>query len=465
VKSVVSRWYLPDKVVLLMPRTLKKIQILQNSKPPPCVFRTVQTLNAVTGQVRIEKSMGSLGAMPMVVVNLGGEMVYVLRQRLAAQKIDHEKSRQVLNDVVGAMFNENLVHEIFKPHPLYSSEATKQIFQKLSHCSIMKLNDSSMSKLYELMTMVFKFQLLSTRDPSDILAISRLHMTNMKSYVDESAARLIQACEERFEESYGSLGKASLLKLKRTLLDFLLGKSTKISLLLQENFQDLDGRILRELNGPCPERIPVPGFARNYNAEGAIGKDYDIDLSLLKRYAIEEYEAAKYSGAHKLIGDNMYDIFRREDAATTSASEKEQEEKTATNEEQESEEKHSSAAEELNFLAELIEPMKKHGTSSLSLNLFGASSNDLVDECLRKREGKQSHDEDDDDDDEGEGVEHINFDSRKSHKSLTDRLKDLDIDECEEEGRRSMGTSKEADLSEDEDEDDDLLALLDEAKS
>lgn len=39
-------------------------------------------------------SSGALLAMPMLVMNMGGEMVYILEQRLHAQSIPVEKSRK-----------------------------------------------------------------------------------------------------------------------------------------------------------------------------------------------------------------------------------------------------------------------------------------------------------------------------------------------------------------------------------
>ena len=46
---------------------------------------------------------GGLYAMPMVIINMGGEMVYILEQRLQAQKIPQAKGLKVLNDVVRTM--------------------------------------------------------------------------------------------------------------------------------------------------------------------------------------------------------------------------------------------------------------------------------------------------------------------------------------------------------------------------
>ena len=80
--------------------------------------------------------------MPLVVVNLGAEMVYILDQRLKAQCIAEDKSHVVLNDVVKTWFDNSFIEELFKPQQLYSLTATRQIFERLAHSSIMRLNQS-----------------------------------------------------------------------------------------------------------------------------------------------------------------------------------------------------------------------------------------------------------------------------------------------------------------------------------
>ena len=97
-------------------------------------------------------------AMPLVVVNMGGEMVYILAQRLTAQNVPADKSKRVLQDVIRTMYNKMFIEELFRPQDVYSMQATRQIFDRLAHSSIMRLNESSMDKLFDLMAMGFKYQ-------------------------------------------------------------------------------------------------------------------------------------------------------------------------------------------------------------------------------------------------------------------------------------------------------------------
>ena len=73
----------------------------------------------------------------MVVINMGVEMVYILEQRLKAQSISADKSVKVLADVVRTMYSPKFVAELFKPQEVYTNRATRQIFDRLAHSSIM----------------------------------------------------------------------------------------------------------------------------------------------------------------------------------------------------------------------------------------------------------------------------------------------------------------------------------------
>lgn len=78
--------------------------------------------------------------MPLIVTNLGSEMIFILSQRLKAQQISQEKCIKVLDDVVSAWFDQQFIEELFKPQHVYSMLSTRQIFDRLAHSSIMKLN-------------------------------------------------------------------------------------------------------------------------------------------------------------------------------------------------------------------------------------------------------------------------------------------------------------------------------------
>ena len=69
-----------------------------------------------------------------------------------------DRSIKVLDDIVKTMLASVFVDELFRPQAMYTMNATKAIFKKLAHSSIMKLNDTSMQKLFDLMVMGLKYQ-------------------------------------------------------------------------------------------------------------------------------------------------------------------------------------------------------------------------------------------------------------------------------------------------------------------
>ena len=73
------------------------------------------------------------------------------------------------------MLSKKFVEELFRSQELYSMTSIRQIFVKLAHSSIMKLNAVSMNKLFDLMLMGFKLQVLSTVTVEEIYHLTFTH--------------------------------------------------------------------------------------------------------------------------------------------------------------------------------------------------------------------------------------------------------------------------------------------------
>lgn len=98
-------------------------------------------------------STGFSYASPIILLNMGGEMFYILEQRLRAQAVDSEKGVKVLTDIIKMLLNKNFVDPLFQSQKTLTMQFTKQLFDKMVHCSIMKLNEASFNKLFDLMLM------------------------------------------------------------------------------------------------------------------------------------------------------------------------------------------------------------------------------------------------------------------------------------------------------------------------
>uniref|UniRef100_A0A3Q2Z2L7 Organic solute carrier partner 1 n=1 Tax=Hippocampus comes TaxID=109280 RepID=A0A3Q2Z2L7_HIPCM len=169
--------------------------------------------------------------LPLLFINLGGEMLYILDQRLRAQNIPADKAKKVMNDIITTMFNKKFLEELFKPQELYSKKALRTVFDRLAHASIMRLNQASMDKLYDLMTMAFKYQVLLCPRPRDLLLVSFNHMDAIKEFVKDTACILAQVDEtyRQLIEMYAPLASGEFQLIRQTLLIFFQDMHIRVS--------------------------------------------------------------------------------------------------------------------------------------------------------------------------------------------------------------------------------------------
>mmetsp|Transcript_25661 Transcript_25661/g.43035 ORF Transcript_25661/g.43035 Transcript_25661/m.43035 type:complete len:463 (-) Transcript_25661:102-1490(-) len=209
--------------------------------------------------------LGSQYAMPIIVLNMGGEMIYILNQRLQAQNIPIEKSRKVLGDVIRTMYTPMFLEELFKPQEVYTMASTKQIFDKLAHSSIMRLNKTSMDKLFDLMTMGVKYQLLACKSPHQYLQVTLNHLDTLQDMVKtEGVNDLIQEAVSNAIELYSTMSNGNWQLLEQTLMQFFQGKKIKVSLFLQRSLQTLTGSLVLTNSGNLPFSTEIPGQIRYF---------------------------------------------------------------------------------------------------------------------------------------------------------------------------------------------------------
>ncbi|CAF2594731.1 unnamed protein product [Rotaria sp. Silwood2] len=196
---------------------------------------------------------------------MGGEMVYILDQRLSAQEIVDQKAAKVINDIVGAMFNSKFVDELFRPQELYPKKSVKHIFEKLAHSSIMRLNEASMDKLYDLMTMSVKFQIMLCPCAADIIKVTYNHVNSMRKLVRNSTVLdLLDKAFIAFNKQYERLNDVEWLLIRDTILFFFQDVHIRVSIFLRENLQTQQGLFIMKTNGIVPTGFQPPGEIRTY---------------------------------------------------------------------------------------------------------------------------------------------------------------------------------------------------------
>lgn len=242
----------------------------------------------------------ALRAMPFVIVNLGGEMLYILEQRLRAQSIPPEKAVKVLHDVVKTMFSSKFVAEVFKPAVMYSATSTRQIFERLAHSSIMRLSESSMDKLYDLMTMGLKYQLIACRHAADILEVTLNHVGAIRDCINDPAViELVDSCEHMLNLHYKSFMPGDWMQLRQSLVGFFHNKRVKVSLFLQEGLQVADGRIA------LPPTLPDASYQKKYGALGMV-KMLGPGGAHLSSHLLKLAQSASVADHPVRLGGNLY---------------------------------------------------------------------------------------------------------------------------------------------------------------
>ena len=98
------------------------------------------------------------------------------------------------------MLAKKILSDVFRPQAMYSLNETRSIFIKLAHSSIMRLNESSMSKLFDLMLMGLKLQTIQSCYPEEMVHVAMNHLETMTKMIDAKteAADLIDDCKTKF---------------------------------------------------------------------------------------------------------------------------------------------------------------------------------------------------------------------------------------------------------------------------
>ncbi|KAM9838867.1 protein OSCP1a [Aulostomus maculatus] len=307
----------------------------------------------------------SVRTLPLVFINLGGEMLYILDQRLRAHNTSEDNSekgvwsendrKRVMNDIVGTLFSKAFMDELLNPQQLYSHRTMKTVLTRLAHTSIMRLNPASMDRLYELMVMAFKYQVFLCPRPRDLLLISYNHIDTIREFVKDTPAVANQVDEthRKMIEVYSPLTEAELQLLRQTLLTFFQDMHVRVSLFLKSQVQNPNGRFALSTSGPVPHGIEVPGVIRTFDVKGREVRRSEFPTGGSYSRPIKEGSFGLYGDRVITLGTNMYTTNHPEETQTS----KSPSWKTDNT-------PNLLAKEELNLLARLMGNMKTDNVSS-----------------------------------------------------------------------------------------------------
>lgn len=245
-----------------------------------------------------------LAAMPLLIINMGGEMLYILEQRLKAQNIPDDKGQRVHQDVMSTMFSEQFITELFKPQKIYSTSSTRLIFDRLAHSSIMRLNESSMNKLFDLMTMGAKYQVLAAACAEQLEHMSLNHLEALRKMVkSKEVIALLDHAISATKGLFSKLAPGDWILLRHTLARFFQDRRVKVSLFLHDGIQSSDGSIVIQHKGPLPAGAEKPGTIRYFGDDGKVSKEETVTM--------KNSEGCTESVPRSTLGQNLYAKDRR----------------------------------------------------------------------------------------------------------------------------------------------------------
>jgi len=309
---------------------------------------------------------------------MGGEMMYILEQRLTAQKVTTEKASKILNDSIKTLFSPQFIEQLFEPQKIFSIQYTKQIFNKVVHSSIMTLNESSMNKLFDLMLMGFKYQIIASNFPQAVYHITMNHLDGIQKVLkDNSSVKLIENARKVFRERYATLNSNDYLMIRRELLRYMQDKTIRVSVFLQDEIQNIDGRIIVDNSGFGAIGAEMPGKVRYYSEKGDIIKMNHFDLKSGELF-IENKTTTFTEPIKTTLGSNLYAIERpKQEKSTSKEKDKdkgkisEPKPQTMSKPIQKMDLNPEAAKRELNMLAALIKGSEKQDDKeTLDINLF-----------------------------------------------------------------------------------------------
>nr|XP_029712907.1 protein OSCP1-like [Aedes albopictus] len=180
-----------------------------------------------------------------IILNLGCEMLYVIDQRLKAQAIPLDKSAQVLREITEVLLDPKFLHYISTAyqHNLLTVQQTRILLTDIACCSLMRLDVNSMDKLWDLMIMIFKWQMYLTNKSSQALMdLTFRHLDGIGRLIPEMKKQiLIDNVKKSLIEMWEPLCEDDQTIVHRRVYKWLKPYTTKISILIRMGLQKSDG--------------------------------------------------------------------------------------------------------------------------------------------------------------------------------------------------------------------------------
>jgi len=170
-------------------------------------------------------------------LNLGCEMIFILDQRLRDAKIGSEKKQKVLEAIWDNFTADEEFYRI-------NTNDFKAQFSRIAQSSIMKLNEVSMSKLFDLMIMALKYQTFHSHHPDEMYIVLLNHFHDAHAVYSTISNQYQHEIKiffaTRVETIFKSIPTYKWLLMRRTILNDYQNSKIRISMFLRQKLQNED---------------------------------------------------------------------------------------------------------------------------------------------------------------------------------------------------------------------------------
>lgn len=162
---------------------------------------------------------------------------------------------RVMRDVPLALFKQSLLEDVFKKQQTFTMSKMRVLFETLAHCSIMKLNETSMDKLFDLIVMGMKHQLLSCQYPSHLIAITMKHVMTMRTMTNgDDAFNATDNCINLVKKWLITQSECDAFNAYFAMCNFVQDKRIKVVVFMDHGWQHNDASFIM-----APDTMLIPG--------------------------------------------------------------------------------------------------------------------------------------------------------------------------------------------------------------
>lgn len=152
----------------------------------------------------------------------------------------------VLRDLTNVLLDPKLIVQLLNPHPcqgILTAQQCRILLTDIACCSLMRLDMTSMDKLWDLMVMLLKWQLQLIHDnPNRLLELTFRHMDGIGKLMPEMKKTiLIDNTKRALIELWDTYNEADKVEVVAKLDNWMKPFNVKISILIRLAFQRHDG--------------------------------------------------------------------------------------------------------------------------------------------------------------------------------------------------------------------------------